>query len=73
MPEDSKPIANDMKTVTLLVKPDQAAKLDLGMNKGILHLSLRGPADDGDAKTTPATMSELEFHQKSPRIGRPTC
>ena len=35
-PEDaSKPIKNDVKSVTLLVTPDQAAKLDLGLNRGL--------------------------------------
>ena len=36
------------------------------MNKGILHLALRSPADDHDAKTTPATMNDIEFHQEKP-------
>ena len=29
------------RSVTLLVTPDQASKLDLGQSKGTLHLSLR--------------------------------
>jgi hypothetical protein len=29
-----------LRSVTLLVTPGQAAKLDLGQNKGVLHLSL---------------------------------
>jgi pilus assembly protein CpaB len=55
----------EMKNVTLLVTPDQAAKLDLGMNKGILHLSLRNPEDDKEADTLPATMAQLRFHQEA--------
>lgn len=65
-PEDSKPIQNDIKIVTLLVTPDQAAKLDLGMNKGLLHLALRNPGDDREASTLPATMKDLLFRQEKP-------
>ena len=65
-PEDSKLIANDIKSVTLLVTPNQAARLDLGMNKGILHLALRNPADDREAKTVPATMKTCGSHQEKP-------
>ncbi len=54
----------DMNNVTLLVTPDQAAKLDLGMNKGMLHLTLRNPEDDLEADTRPATMAQLRFHQE---------
>ncbi len=54
----------DMNNVTLLVTPDQAAKLDLGMNKGMLHLTLRNPEDDLEADTLPATMAQLRFHQE---------
>ena len=55
---------NDPKSVTLLVSPDQAAKLDLGMNRGILHLALRNPKDGREAPTLPATMAQLRFHQE---------
>jgi pilus assembly protein CpaB len=55
-----------LKSVTLLVTPDQAAKVDLGMNKGMLHLSLRNPADQKEAATRPATMADLRFHQERP-------
>ncbi len=54
----------DLNNVTLLVTPDQAAKLDLGMNKGMLHLTLRNPEDDLEADTLPATMAQLRFHQE---------
>ena len=65
-PEDSKPVLNDLKSVTLLVTPDQAARLDLGMNKGLLHLTLRNALDDRDADTRPATMNDLRLHQDKP-------
>lgn len=61
--KDAKTESYEAKSVTLLVSPNQAAKLDLGMNKGILHLALRNPKDDREAHTLPATMAELQFHQ----------
>jgi len=54
----------ELKSVTLLVTPDQAAKLDLGMNVGTLHLALRNPEDDRQSNARPATMAELRFHQE---------
>ncbi len=59
----------DLNNVTLLVTPDQAAKLDLGMNKGMLHLTLRNPEDDLEADTRPATMAQLRFHQEQLNTG----
>jgi pilus assembly protein CpaB len=56
----------DLRSVTLLVTPDQAAKLDLGQNKGTLHLSLRNHADDKAAVTRPATLADLRFMQEKP-------
>ena len=44
--EDGETELTEPKSVTLLVTPDQAAKLDLGMNMGTLHLSLRNPEDE---------------------------
>jgi len=55
-----------MKSVTLLVTPDQTAKLDLGMNSGKLHLSLRNPEDRDESKARPATLAQLRFHQERP-------
>ncbi|MCA9248294.1 MAG: Flp pilus assembly protein CpaB [Planctomycetales bacterium] len=65
-PDSNKVDPKTLKSVTVLVSPDQAAKLDLGMNKGTLHLSLRNPEDNLEADTKPATMAELQFHQESP-------
>jgi len=36
------------------------------MNKGILHLALRNPKDEREARTVPATMAQLRFHQEKP-------
>jgi hypothetical protein len=52
--------------VTLLVTPHQANLLDLGQNKGQLHLSLRNLNDKDAARTPPATLAELRFHQEKP-------
>ena len=53
-PAGSKIGTNQIRSVTLQVTPDRLV-LDLGQTKGILALSLRNPADHGDAKTRPAT------------------
>jgi pilus assembly protein CpaB len=65
-PADNKVDAKELRSVTLLVTPDQAAKLDLGQNKGMLHLSLRHPDDNLAADTRPATLADLRFHQEKP-------
>jgi pilus assembly protein CpaB len=49
-----------LQSVTLLVTPEQAAKLDLGQNRGTLHLSLRNPDDTRPAIAGPATVSGLQ-------------
>lgn len=63
-PNDTKGDHHNLQSVTLLVTPDQAAKLNLGQNRGTLHLSLRNPEDDRTAKTRPATVDDLQFHQE---------
>ncbi len=50
------------RSVTLLVTPEDASLLDLGQNKGTLHLSLRNPKDqDLDAKPRSATVADFRF------------
>lgn len=66
VPTENRVDTKNLQSVTLLVTPDQAAKLDLGQNKGTLHLSLRNPEDEEPARTSPATMSGLQFHQENP-------
>ena len=66
VPAENKVDTRNLQSVTLLVTPDQAAKLDLGQNKGTLHLSLRNPEDGAAAKTQPATLSGLQFYQEKP-------
>jgi pilus assembly protein CpaB len=65
-PPESRVDIKNMQSVTLLVTPDQAAKLDLGQNRGTLHLSLRHPDDTSPANTRPATLSDLQFQQEMP-------
>jgi pilus assembly protein CpaB len=52
------------RSVTLLVTPDQAARLDLGQNKGVLRLSPRHPEDQEPAKAPPATLRDLGLEKK---------
>jgi pilus assembly protein CpaB len=58
-PSSSKVDIKELRSITLLVTPDQSAKLDLGQNAGTLHLSLRNPDDTAETKTKPATLAEL--------------
>jgi pilus assembly protein CpaB len=71
-PEGNRVEAEQLKSVTLLVSPDQAAKLDLGMNKGTLHLSLRNPEDIAESEARPATMAQLRLHQERPNTDGPS-
>ncbi len=52
--------AKDLRSVTLLVSPEQAAKLDLAGNLGTLHLTLRNPEDTAEVSSARlATIAEL--------------
>jgi len=66
-PEENKVDPKQQSSVTLLVTPDQAAKLDLGQNMGILTLSLRNPDDKAAAETEPATITQIRY-----LLGMPT-
>ena len=48
-----------MRTVTLVVTPQQAQELDLGQNKGILRLTLRNPLDAAISDVDQGTVSSL--------------
>jgi pilus assembly protein CpaB len=65
-PADNKVDPKELRSVTLLVTPQQAASLDLGQNKGTLHLSLRHPRDTAPTSTVPATLKAIQFDQKKP-------
>jgi len=66
-PTDNRVDPKELRSVTLLVTPQQAAKLDLGQNKGILHLTLRNPDDHAAAATRPATLADLGLYEEPPK------
>ncbi len=49
----------DTTVVTLLVAPEDAEKLTLAVTQGKIHLSLRNPLDNQDAKPKPALYGNL--------------
>jgi pilus assembly protein CpaB len=49
----------ELRSVTLLVSPAEAARLNLGQNKGTLSLSLRNPADQDLGNIEAATLTGL--------------
>ncbi|MBV8194505.1 MAG: Flp pilus assembly protein CpaB [Candidatus Dormibacteraeota bacterium] len=65
-PADNKVKAEELRSVTLLVTPVQATRLDLGQNKGTLHLSLRNPQDGLAARVRPATVNDIQFFREKP-------
>ena len=65
-PSDNKVDTKDLRSVTLLVTPQQANRLDLGQNKGMLHLALRNREDNEDAQTRPATLIGLRPPEPPP-------
>jgi pilus assembly protein CpaB len=58
-PAESKVDLKDLKSVTLAVTPQEAARLTLGQNKGKLCLSLRPLNDDSQTVTRPVHVSQL--------------
>ncbi len=65
-PADNKVDPDGMRSVTLLVTPEQASLLDLGQSVGQLTLSLRNPEDGDEARTRPATLAQIRFRQDKP-------
>jgi pilus assembly protein CpaB len=65
-PADNRVDPNQLRSVTLLVTPGQAARLSLGQSKGALHLSLRNHKDEKIADTAPARYSELDGRDREP-------
>ena len=63
VPRENKMESKEMRSVTLSVTPDQAAKLGLAQSKGTLHLSLRGDVDSNTAPVNTVTLKELRFQQ----------
>ena len=71
-PAQNKVDANTLRSVTLQVSPDEALMLELGQNRGTLHLSLRNPEDVKDAHTKPATLASLRLHQEPLKVAEET-
>jgi pilus assembly protein CpaB len=67
-PADNKVDTKDLRSVTLLVTPDDAARLDLGQAKGTLHLTLRNPEDTEHVATRRATLKEIGLHEEKPPV-----
>jgi pilus assembly protein CpaB len=67
-PTSSKVDIKELRSVTLLVSPAQAAKLDMGQNAGTLHLSLRNPEDRTEIVTQPATLADLKLGKAPPKV-----
>jgi pilus assembly protein CpaB len=59
VPQDNKVDSKDLRSVTLMVTPAQAARLDLAQNKGTLRLALRNAADKATEFVDPITMAGL--------------
>ena len=59
-PSASKINPDDARSVTLQVTPEDARRLDLGQNRGTLHLSLRNPADKGRDTSGTATLADIQ-------------
>jgi pilus assembly protein CpaB len=65
-PQENKMDPKELRSVTLLVTPADAAKLELGQNRGTLHLALRNPGDRVTASIDAATMSGLSAGAAAP-------
>jgi pilus assembly protein CpaB len=63
-PAENKVDVKEMRSVTLLVSPDEANVLELGQSKGNLYLTLRNRDDRVAGKTRPATMLDLQLRQE---------
>lgn len=65
-PAENKINPNELRSVTLLVTPRQAAMLALGQSKGTLHLSLRNPNDRNPTRRAVVTMDDIRFLEGKP-------
>jgi pilus assembly protein CpaB len=57
----------NLRSVTLLVTPEQAVKLDLGQNRGTLHLSLRNTEDDSPVPPSRVTLAQIGLAPEPPK------
>ena len=70
-PAENKVDSAQLRSVTLLVDPDEAALLNLGQHKGTLHLSLRNRNDSDAGEVKPATLAGLHG-RPAPAVAIPT-
>jgi pilus assembly protein CpaB len=69
-PAESKVDPKELKSVTLLVTPQEAARLTLGQSKGKLCLTLRNHSDTDNAVTQPVYVPQLlgELPREQPKV-----
>lgn len=60
-PADQKVDLERLRSVTVLVTPEQGAKLQLGQNLGVLHLSLRNPHDKSVAVNAMSSLKDFQL------------
>lgn len=70
-PAENKVNPQELRSVTLLVSPRQAAMLALGQSKGIRHLSLRNPHDRKPSTNGAVTMDDIRNLQAKPAETQP--
>ena len=68
--KENEAIAKVSRAVTLLVKPDQAAKIALAQTDGHIQLALRNPSDEGLKDPPPIDKPELYLGPKAAAIVR---
>jgi pilus assembly protein CpaB len=65
-PVENRVDAKEMRSVTLLVTPNQANMLSLAQTKGTLHLSLRSDGDTNASETEPVFLKDLRLQRDMP-------
>jgi pilus assembly protein CpaB len=70
-PSANKIDPDQARSVTLLVDPIQASRLDLGQNKGTLHLTMRNPLDQTLTEDLPATVNDLPLPKRAELAAAP--
>ena len=71
-PTTNKMNPDDARSVTLQVSPEDVELLDLGQNKGTLHLSLRNLKDEGSSKNKPRRVADLNLFPARAKPPTPT-
>ena len=71
VPEENLVDTKELRSVTLLVTPEEAARLDLGQNKGTLRLTLRNPTDELTTFVIPVTLAGLHRDPSEPEAVQP--